>query len=273
MMFPSKREQAIGIFDSGFGGLTVMREVVRLLPHEKIVYFGDTARLPYGDKSPETIVRYTVESAIFLMEQNIKMLVVACNTASAHALSKLQTIFNIPIIEVIEPGAMKAADTSKTGKIAVLGTKATIQSGAYERKIRAFAPHSEVHSIACPLFVPFVEEGLHNHLAASLIAEHYLGNMHQHQIDTMLLGCTHYPILKDLIQKVVGDHVQIVDSATTCAEKVAKELCILDLKNSQNHPNHEFFVSNNPEKFQLLGGKFLGAEISNVSLASSLMSV
>lgn len=270
-MLSAKREQAIGIFDSGFGGLTVMREVIRRLPNEKIVYFGDTARLPYGDKSPETIIRYTVESAIFLMEQNIKMLVVACNTASAHALHKLKTIFNIPIVEVIEPGAEKAVAVSKSGNITVLGTKATIYSNAYEKKIREKNHSACVHSIACPLFVPLVEEGMHNHKAATLIAEEYLKDLHTS--DTVLLGCTHYPILKNLIQTVVGEHVHVVDSATTCAEKVAQVLQENDLSAENGPYEHDFFVSDNPEKFRHLGSKFLGAEIREVILASSLMSV
>lgn len=270
----NKNQQAIGIFDSGMGGLTVMKEIVSKLPNENIVYFGDTARLPYGEKSPEAIIRFCVESIIFLMEQEIKLLVLACNTASSYAFNKLKTIFNIPIVEVIEPGVLKSIESTKNGKIAVLGTKATINSGSYKNKLQLYNASAEVYSIACPLFVPLAEEGLQNHPAAKLIAQEYLKELSEKEIDTLLLGCTHYPILKKIIQECLKEDINIVDSATACAEKASAALCEFNLKNSSLETGfHRFFVSDNPEKFRLLGQKFLGAEIAKVSLVPPFLAL
>lgn len=268
------KNRAIGIFDSGMGGLTVMRQITSKLPNEKIVYFGDTARLPYGDKSPDAIIRYCVESIIFLMEQDIKLLVLACNTASSYAFHKLKTIFNIPIIEVIEPGAKRSLEETVNGKIAVLGTKATISSNSYRKKLEELNPKAEIHSIACPLFVPLAEEGMQDHPAAKLIAQEYLKELPQKGIDTLLLGCTHYPILERVIQECLGERIKIVDSAHACAERVVEVLRGQDLESDrQNRESYRFFVSDNPEKFRLLGQKFLGTEIAKVSLASPLLAL
>lgn len=264
-----KNEQAIGIFDSGIGGLTVMSQIAKQLPYEKILYLGDTARLPYGEKSPETVIRYTIENAIFLMEKNIKVLVIACNTATAFAIHKLHSIFNIPVVGVIEPGAEQAVRVTKNHHIAVIGTKGTIQSSAYEKKIRELNPNATIISKACPLFVPLVEEGLHKHEATSLIVHEYLSFLKREPIDTLLLGCTHYPILKDIIQSYLGSHIAIVDSASTCAEKVRKVLEENRLESSSKTPSaHRFFVTDNPEKFQITGKKFFPESIENISLTS-----
>lgn len=252
---------AIGIFDSGLGGLTVMRKIREKCPNESLIYYGDTARVPYGSKSPETILRYTVESAVFLMEQNIKALVIACNTAASYSMGRLKNIFNIPIIDVIQPGAKAAVQATKNKRIAVLGTKATINSGSYQREIGALLPQAFVLPLACPLFVPLVEEKFLQHEATRLVVREYLKAIKQSEIDTILLGCTHYPVLAPLIQEEVGDKVTIVDSASTCAERLA-ELLQREQIESETSSMCRFFVSDDPEKFQLLGRDFLGEEIS-----------
>ena len=256
-----KQRLPIGVFDSGIGGLTVLQQLIEALPSEDLLYFGDTARVPYGGKSRETIVRYAVESAIFLLEQRIKLLVIACNTVSAYALDKLRHIFNIPVVGVIEPGAAKAAKTSRTGHIGVLGTRATIHSNAYQDEIRKQLPTSEVTSIACPLLVPFVEEVYLHHPALSLIIRDYLQPLKQKQeIDTLVLGCTHYPLLLPLIQEEIGPQITIVDSASTCAEQVAALLTALNLANTQSlSPTYKYFVSDDPHKFKTVGQLLLGS--------------
>lgn len=256
---------SIGLFDSGVGGLTVMKELKKWLPHENILYFGDTARVPYGGKSPETVIRYSLENTIFLMERHIKLLVVACNTASALALDKLQHIFKIPIIGVIAPGAKKAVEATRSGRIAVIGTRGTINSGAYQREIQQLAPQCEVFAKACPLFVPLVEEDSIQHRAAKWIVEDYLLPLKNEGVDTVLLGCTHYPLLQELIHEVLGPDVRVVDSASTCAEEVKNILKIQQIEKKGTEPSfHQFFASDDPEKFRTLGAKFLGCPITSV---------
>lgn len=257
-------DNPIGMWDSGLGGLTVMQQHVRVLPHEDIIYFGDTARLPYGGKSPETIVRYSIENSIFLIQKNIKMLVVACNTASAHALESLQQIFSIPVVGVIDPGAEVAVQSSRHGRIGVLGTKGTIHSQSYQRAILQKAPKAQVFPVACPLFVPLVEEDCLKHPAARLIVQEYLKPLREQRIDTLLLGCTHYPLLEALIREEVGDDVVIVDSATSCAEKVSGMLVRDGLKCDVRQSAYQYFVSDDPEKFRVLGSAFLGRPIEKV---------
>lgn len=258
-------DHSIGMFDSGLGGLTVMQQLIRVLPHENVIYFGDTARLPYGAKSPETIVRYSIENAIFLIQKNIKILIIACNTASAHALESLQQIFNIPVIGVIEPGAESAVKATKTGRIGVLGTKGTISSMSYQKAILQLAPKAEVFPIACPLFVPLVEENYVDHPATRLMVQEYLKPLKEYHIDTLLLGCTHYPLLKDLIRNEIGKEITIVDSATSCAEKVLSMLSKEGLqKTGKTQANYRYFVSDDPKKFQILGSSFLGWPIHHV---------
>lgn len=260
---------SIGMFDSGVGGLTVMQQMVKTLPNEPIVYFGDTARLPYGEKSRETIIRYTIESSIFLMQQNIKALVIACNTATTYALEKLQQIFNIPVIGVIAPGAERAVQVTRNRQIAVLGTRGTVRSGIYQREIQRHLPDAKVTSIACPLFVPLVEEHLVTHPATRLIVKEYLAPLHDTEIDTILLGCTHYPLLRHLIEEEFGPNISIVDSAATCAAKVSEILTSLMLHNqSANSSPYRYYVSDDPQKFQILGKNFLGMPLDHVEAVS-----
>ncbi len=260
---------SIGMFDSGLGGLTVMQQLLRLLPNEHIVYFGDTARLPYGDKSPATIIRYSLENANFLLEKNIKMLIIACSTATAHALDSLQQTYSLPIVGAIDPGAQRAIETSKNGRVAVLGTKGTIHSQAYQKAIIERDPHAYILPIACPLFVPLVEEHFTHHPAARLIVQEYLKPLESQHIDTLILGCTHYPLLKELIRQEVGEQITIIDSAAACAEQVAKLLHGSNLDRSTcNQEPHHYFVSDDPHKFQSLGKSFLGLPIDKVELST-----
>lgn len=267
-----RHSDPIGMFDSGVGGLTVMHEFMRKLPNESITYFGDTARVPYGGKSKETIIRYSVENASFLLEKNIKLLVVACNTASAAAIERLRQVINIPIIGVIEPGAQKAVSVTRNQRIAVLGTKATIESGAYQKEIKKHLPQASIFPIACPLFVPIVEEHFFEHPIAQMAVKEYLRPLKNVLIDTILLGCTHYPFLINLIQKEVGAEVQIVDSASTCVEKAAE---ILSQQGSHSFSNampyYEYFVSDDPNKFKLLAENLFGRDIPEVHLAGHLV--
>lgn len=241
-----------------------MKQILQKLPNESIIYFGDTARLPYGSKSKETIIKYSIENAIFLMEKEIKALVVACNTASAYSLSKLRHLFKVPVIGVIEPGAKRAADLTKNRKIAVLGTKGTIQSNAYQNEIASFLPKAEVLPIACPLFVPLVEEGLVGHPAANLFVREYLQPAIDFGADTILLGCTHYPLLEKLISHEAGCSVRIVDSAQSCADMLSEVLEREGLANTENRSAHRYFVSDDPEKFRRMGELFLEMPIEEV---------
>lgn len=266
-----KSQHSIGMFDSGLGGLTVMREIINTVPHEPIIYLGDTARIPYGSKSQETIIRYSIENAVFLMEKNIKLMVVACNTATAYSLDRLKKIFNIPVIGVIQPGVQKALKVTKNHKIAILGTKGTIDSGCYQKEILQHQPKAELFPISCPLFVPLVEEHYINHPISEMVIKEYLAPLKNSGIDTLLLGCTHYPMLREAIQREVGDNVTIVDSATTCAEEVASLLKAqrLETAPSANYPLHQFFVSDDPKKFQKQGELFLGMPIPQVEIMAT----
>ncbi len=257
------------MFDSGIGGLTVMQKVQEVLPDESIVYFGDTARIPYGAKSRETIIRYSIESAIFLFEKNCKVLVIACNTAASAAMVKLCSVFNIPIIGVIEPGAERAVSVTRNQRIGVLGTKATIHSGAYQREIQRILPQATVFSIACPLFVPFVEEGMVDHPCTRAIVKEYLAPLKKQEIDTVVLGCTHYPLLRHLIQEELGPLVTLVDSASTCAEKVSATLRTHALAApTGSERQHQYFVSDDPEKFRQSAEKIFGHTIPHVQLTT-----
>jgi len=253
------------MFDSGIGGLTVMKEVIRLIPNEKILYFGDTARVPYGNKAPETIRRYSREAASFLVDHQTKLIVVACNSASAYAIDELKEHLSIPILGVVAPGAKKAAELTNNQRIGVLGTRATINSGAYKRAINQILPGAEVISTPCPLFVPLVEEDFVRHEAAELIVRYYLEPLLERQIDTLLLGCTHYPLLKDQLRSFVGDRVAIVDSGEACAEELCSLLKEIELETTSTVPSeHRFFVSDDQEQFIRLGEKFLGFPIHHV---------
>ncbi|HEU5153428.1 MAG TPA: glutamate racemase, partial [Gemmatimonadales bacterium] len=207
----------IGIFDSGIGGLTVTHSIFERLPHESTIYFGDTARVPYGPKSPDTVRRYSLEILHWLLGQGVKLVVVACNTSTAHALQALRSESPVPVIGVIEPGATAAVSATRGGPIGVIGTAGTIASNAYAKAIHALEPGARVEQVACPLFVPLVEEGWFEHPAAQLIAEEYLGSLRGVGVDALVLGCTHYPLLKPLLGRVMGSQVKLIDSAQETA--------------------------------------------------------
>ncbi|MBV9492498.1 MAG: glutamate racemase [Verrucomicrobia bacterium] len=236
MHFPKKPEsnlasQPIGVFDSGIGGLTVVRALRELLPEEDIFYLGDTARLPYGGKDRATIERYSLEIAGLLLAENVKMIVVACNTASALALPRLQQVLRIPVMGVIVPGARAAIEKTRIGKIGVLATRATVASAAYERAIAAFEAGVEVISQACPLLVPLIEEAWLDDPVTREVLERYLGPLLAAGVDTLVLGCTHYPLLEPLIAEVAGPEVTLVDSAFNCAAAVRHALHEKGLRN------------------------------------------
>ncbi len=264
-------DRPIGIFDSGIGGLTVLREINALLPEEDLIYFGDTARVPYGTKSSETVTRFSSEIITFLFSLDVKMIVVACNSASALALPALQQSSSVPITGVIKPGAEQAVKTTKSGKIGVIGTRATVGSGAYEREIRSMSPGVHVFSQPCPVFVSLVEEGWTSHPATRLIAEEYLAPLQKEDIDTLVLGCTHYPLLRPLLEEIMGNRVTVVDSAQTCALSVKGILDEKNLtRNSDARGDIKYYVSDMPEKFEELSSRFLGKPVKDVLLYEEL---
>lgn len=252
-------KKPIGIFDSGVGGLTVFKEIRKHYPYEDIVYFGDTARVPYGPKSPQTIIHYSLQNARFLLSQNVKMIVVACNTASAFALSYLQRILDIPVIGVIEPGAKEAVMQSINKQIGVIGTYGTINSNAYPKAINELLPEAKVFSKACPLFVPIVEEGMESHKISHELAEEYLENLINAGIDTLVLGCTHYPILKNTLREVTDHKINLIDSA----EVIAKSLYdILPDREAAEKGKDKFFVSDNEDNFRRIAERITNSRIS-----------
>ena len=260
-------EKSIGIFDSGVGGLTVVKEIMKVLPHESIIYFGDTARVPYGTKSKETITRFAIQDATFLMEKNVKAIVVACNSVSSNSLDNLKSSFDVPIIGVIKPGVDNACLKTINRKIGVIGTAATIESNAYKKRIRKICPDAIVYSKSCPLFVPLAEEGWIEKESTFLIVRDYLQELLDKDIDTLVLGCTHYPILKHVIQEVVGKGVFLVDSAfyTALALKELLEEMNLSRKSTMNVESL-FYLSDIPRKFSDIGERFLGKKIKNISV-------
>jgi glutamate racemase len=255
----------IGVFDSGIGGLTVARELMHQLPNESIIYFGDTARVPYGPKSPDTVRRYSREIGAYLIEQGVKALVVACNTATAHALPVLRAELPVPVVGVVEPGARAAVAASRGHALGVIGTAGTIASGAYERAIHALLPEAHVVARACPLFVPLVEEGWTDTAATRLIAHEYLDPMRDEGIDALVLGCTHYPLLKPMLVDIVGEAVRLIDSAEETAAETARLLDRLNLRAAAgNHRAYRFVASDAPEQFLRLAQRFLGDSIDRV---------
>lgn len=257
----------IGVFDSGIGGLTVAHEIMRQLPGESIIYFGDTARVPYGPKSPDTVCRYSREIARFLREQDVKAIVIACNTATAHALNALRAELPIPVIGVVEPGARAAVRASAGGHIGVIGTAGTVRSGAYERAIRALDPDARVTARACPLFVPLVEEGWTEHPVTQQIAREYLHPLVDAEIDTLVLGCTHYPLLKALLCRELGAGVRLIDSAAETAAEIGRVLRERDMQaGADEQPTHRFVASDDPLQFLQLGQRFLGNAIDSVEV-------
>jgi glutamate racemase len=255
----------IGVFDSGIGGLTVVREISRQLPNESIVYFGDTARVPYGPKSPDTVRRYSREITSYLQDQGVKAVVVACNTATAHALPALQSEYTLPVVGVVDPGAHAAVEASAAGEIGVIGTAGTVRSGAYERAIYGIDPSMHVTARACPLFVPLVEEGWLDTEPTRLIAREYLAPLAAAHIDTLVLGCTHYPLLKPLLASLLGPSVRLIDSAEKTAEQIGQRLVEKGIAAPPGTvPRHRFIASDAPEQFLRVGQQFLGASIETV---------
>ncbi len=255
----------IGIFDSGVGGLTVLKALKDVLPTEKFYYLGDTARVPYGTKSRDTVVKYALQNAKFLISLGIKYLVVACNTASAYALAELKEKLPIPVIGVIEPGVQEALRTTVSGRIGVIGTKATISSRAYYDEIKRNRPEAEVFQKATPLFVPLAEEGMFHHPITIEVAEMYLEEMRKKNIDTLILGCTHYPLLKKSIATVMGKGVRLVDSAEAIAYHI-KEYLSLNNYVGRSSGEVKYFVTDSPESFRRVGEMFIGEEIDDIEL-------
>lgn len=260
--------QPIGVFDSGIGGLTVVHQLMHQLPHESIIYFGDTARVPYGPKSAETVRRYALQIGEWLVTQGVKVVVVACNTATAHALTALRETLPVPVIGVIGPGARAALAATTGNSVGVIGTAGTIASGAYERALKALSPSLQVHTKACPLLVPLVEEGWTEHPATQLIVNEYLEPLLAAGIDTLVLGCTHYPLLAGALAQEAGPNVRLIDSARETAAETARLL----QKNGWERPhgsadakpNYRFVASDAPDHFLTLGRRFLGDTIDRV---------
>lgn len=261
----------IGVFDSGVGGLTVVKELIRQLPGEDIVYFGDTARVPYGIKSKETVIRFSIENILFLLEQDVKLICVACNTVSSVALPVIKSHFRVPIVGVISPGVREAVYATQNKRIGVIGTRGTVKSNTYENEIKHLDHSIKVTSVACPLFVPFAEEGWLSGSEVLSIAKKYLKPLKDARVDTVILGCTHYPLLKPVIKKALGKNVTLIDSAKQVAIEVKKILSaegLLELNRKKS--KHKFYVSDNPEWFKGLAQRFLGAPLSDVRKASSV---
>ena len=263
------RNLPVGVFDSGVGGLTVAREIFRNLPNEKIIYFGDTARVPYGNKSKETIIRYSQQIAKFLLSQNVKAIVIACNTASSLALNELKEELDIPVIGVVEPGARAAAAATKNGRIGVIGTEGTINSGLYTEFIKKIRPDCEIFGQACPLFVSLVEEGMIDDEVTVMMIHRYLDQMiEENDIDTLILGCTHYPLLRTVIAREIGDAITLVNPAYETARALKGLLDHRDMACDTpcSLEDHLFFVSDGAMKFQQFAGSVLELNIQNTKL-------
>lgn len=256
--------KAIGVFDSGVGGLTVVKELIRQLPSEDIIYFGDTARVPYGIKSKETVIRFSLENILFLLKQDVKLICIACNTVSSFALPVIRSHFRVPLTGVIAPGVREAVYASKNKRIGVIGTRGTIKSRAYELDIKHLDPEVKVTAVACPLFVPFAEEGWLTGDVVVRVAHTYLAPLKKAKVDTLILGCTHYPLLKPVIKQVMGESVILIDSAKQVAIEVKKILSSEGMLNNPRKGKHKFYVSDNPEWFSDLAQRFLGGPIGSV---------
>jgi glutamate racemase len=262
-MTPRSGEPAIGVFDSGIGGLTVFKELAARLPREHLLYLGDTARVPYGSKSPETVTAFAVEVADFFAERGVKMMVLACNTTSAVALDVLRARYDVPVLGVIAPGARAAARASSRGRVGVIGTEATIASGAYERELRALSPGIEIFARACPLFVPLAEEGWVDNDVARRTVALYLASLKKSGIDALILGCTHYPLLRPAIADYLGRGVRIVDSAEETAREVRRVLRDSGLLRSRGQGGASFFVTDAVQRFLRVGERFYGASVAS----------
>lgn len=251
----------IGVFDSGVGGLTVAREIMEQLPEEEIIYFGDTARMPYGDKPQDTIIGFSRQIVRFLRIKEVKAIVIACNTATAFALETLQRENDIPVIGVIEPGARMAAETTKNGRVGIIGTLGTVNSGIYLEAIHKNNPEIQVFSKACPLFAPLVEEGVPDDLALLEIAESYLGELREKGIDSLVMGCTHYPLICKTIKKVMGEQVALINPAYETAAALKKALEENQLLRKAGKPEHQFYVSGDVERFQAFANTVLPCKV------------
>lgn len=259
-------DRPIGVFDSGVGGLTVLKALRELLPSEDFLYLGDTARLPYGNKSPATIARYAFECALFLMRRGIKMLVVACNSATSHSVPELSRFLRIPVEGVIQPGARAALAVSQGRRIAVIGTQATVRSHAYREALVALDPAREVVEIACPLFVPLAEEGWLDGEVCSAVAETYLAPLREEGVDVCILGCTHYPLLRETIELVLGDGIATVDSASATAESVRARLAGEGLLREGGEGSLRVFLTDVQPHFRSIGERCLGRSIETVDV-------
>jgi glutamate racemase len=260
-----RNDRPIGVFDSGVGGLTVVRALTSTLPNENIVYFGDTARVPYGSKSASVVREYAAQDTDILLTHDPKMIVVACNTVSSVALEIVQKRSNVPVVGVIHPGAVAASKTTKNKRVGIIGTRGTITSRAYEHSLRGIDDRIEVVGQACPLFVPLIEEGWEDHLVTETVAKEYLHPLMMATVDTLVLACTHYPLLKPLLQRLMGPSVTLVDSGEAAAQEVSELLRQSGLQNpSPLSPNIQFIVSDIPLKFSEIGERFLGRTMGRV---------
>ncbi len=258
----------IGVFDSGIGGLTVLKELLAHLPGEAFVYFGDTARVPYGTKSAETVRRFSRENVRLLLDRGVKSVVVACNTASAEALAMLQREFALPIVGVIEPGVRAAVAASGSGRIGVIGTAGTIRSGAYQAGIRLLKENADITAAPCPLFVPLAEEGWIDHPVTEMVAREYLNEFRTRDIDALVLGCTHYPLLKSVISRVMGASVELVDSAVETAREMKRIIQSEDIIGGGGNGNFSVILSDTSPTFEEIAQRFLGRDIPEIELVS-----
>jgi glutamate racemase len=260
------QNRPIGIFDSGVGGLTVVSEVFKQLPNERIVYFGDVGRYPYGGRSKETIIRFVRQDINFLLEHDVKFIIAACNSAAAVALEIVNGEYDIDIMGVIEPGAKAAVESTRNNRVGIIGTKATIGSNSYARAIQKRYNDIKIFSLACPLFVPLAEEAYIEKEATRLITEDYLKTLIDDDIDTLVLGCTHYPLLKNIIAQTVGENVRLIDSAEATAQELAKLLSEKDmLRQAADKVIHKFYVSDVPDEFSQVAEQFLGRSLGNIT--------
>lgn len=268
--FEDKKYAPVGVFDSGVGGLTVAREIMRQLPKESIIYFGDTARVPYGSKSKETIIRYSRQIIHFLESMGVKAIVVACNTASAFALEEIRPEMKMPIIGVVKPGAKVAAETTRNGRIGIIGTEGTVGSQIYSEMINRHNPNAVVLGKACPLFVPLVEEGWLKDSVTIEVARRYLASFQESGIDTLILGCTHYPLLRSTILDIMGDGVNLVNPAYETAQGLKRLLGQYRIANDGKGPSplagYQFYVSDAAEKFKNFANSILPCEIKKAQL-------
>lgn len=271
MSAENRKTAPVGVFDSGVGGLTVAREISRQLPNENIVYFGDTARVPYGSKSQNTIIRFSEQIIRFLKTKQVKAIVIACNTASALALDAVRDEFDVPVMGVVIPGARAAVEATKNRKVGVVGTDATVQSGMYTKIIREMAPDVDVIEKACPLFVPLVEEGFKEHVVTDEIIEYYLESMRNSDIDAMILGCTHYPLLRSKIRSYMGEKIQIVNPAYETAMDLKKLLAEYDMENdgsTEEHSRYSFYVSDAAEKFRRFANTVMPFDVPTTNVVN-----